>query len=310
MRYNQAYFLGVRRIMKIAYGIVNGTTDVTEICKSRLMVNNTITIPSGDDNRAAHFTDNHYGISKKIFITIDNRTSEYDESLVVKINQLDQTIVARDIDRELSIIHSKLNINYGSFSEELPEQKMVLRYFTGDEKVLEIGGNIGRNSLVIAHILKNRNNNNLVTLECDRVVSGQLAENRDLNHFDFRVESSALSKRGLIQRGWDTIVSDTLFDGFTTVDIISYQELKDKYRIEFDTLVIDCEGAFYYILMDMPEILKNIQLIIMENDYFNVEHKNYVGAMLKENGFYVDYAEGGGFAYYYENFYEVWKKRR
>ena len=38
---------------------------------------------------------------------------------------------------------------------------MAVRYLTGNEKVLEFGGNIGRNSLVIAHIL----NNNSVSLE-------------------------------------------------------------------------------------------------------------------------------------------------
>jgi hypothetical protein len=36
----------------------------------------------------------------------------------------------------------------------------------------------------------------------------------------------------------------------------------------FDTLVLDCEGAFYYILQDTPEILEGIKLLIMENDYF------------------------------------------
>ena len=31
---------------------------------------------------------------------------------------------------------------------------------------------------------------------------------------------------------------------------------------KFDTLILDCEGAFYNILKDMPEILDNINLII------------------------------------------------
>jgi hypothetical protein len=33
---------------------------------------------------------------------------------------------------------------------------MVCRYLTGNEKVLELGGNIERNSLVIAYILKQK----------------------------------------------------------------------------------------------------------------------------------------------------------
>jgi bifunctional polynucleotide phosphatase/kinase len=49
---------------------------------------------------------------------------------------------------------------------------MVVKYLTGNEKVLEIGGNIGRNSLIIAYILGNRNN--FVTLECDENIAKQL----------------------------------------------------------------------------------------------------------------------------------------
>ena len=71
---------------------------------------------------------------------------------------------------------------------------------------------------------------------------------------------------------------------------------------------MDCEGAFYYILMDMPEILENISLIIMENDYHRLEHKQYVDKVLLENNFLVDYVEEGGWGPCYNNFYEVWKK--
>ena len=57
---------------------------------------------------------------------------------------------------------------------------------------------------------------------------------------------------------------------------------------------MDCEGAFYYILMDMPEILDNINLIIMENDYYVLEQKKYIDNILTKNNFYVDYTQKGG----------------
>lgn len=44
--------------------------------------------------------------------------------------------------------------------------------------------------------------------------------------------------------------------------------------MDFDALAVDCEGAFYYILLDMPEILEHVKLIIIENDYHDAEHKN------------------------------------
>jgi FkbM family methyltransferase len=145
-------------------------------------------------------------------------------------------------------------------------------------------------------------------MECHPVIAEQLKENRDLNGLTFHVENAALSKRKLIQRGWDTMPSDTLLEGYTPVNTLTYEELKEKYKIPFDTLVLDCEGAFYYILLDMPEILENIQLIIMENDYHDYTHKLELDAILLEKGFKVDYSEAGGWGPCYSHFFEVWKR--
>jgi len=257
-------------------------------------------------NRANIFTEPLVGIHKYIIIENNGIITEYDEYVQIKINTLTneiETVNDTDINNKLSDIHSKLKINHGSLNDELPEQKMVVRYLTGNEKVLEIGGNIGRNTMVIASIV-----NDLVTLECDPTIANQLTENRDINNFKFYIECAALSNRKLIQRGWDTIPSDTLIDGYNWVNTITLDAFKNKYNIAFDTLVLDCEGAFYYILMDMPQILENINLIIMENDYHNIEHKQYIDDVLLQNNFKVDYSEQGGWGPCYNNFFEVWKK--
>lgn len=295
--------------MKVFYGIRGNGIDVTDICLSKLTKNNIITIPSGDVYRAYLFSDPLYGVLKQVFILNDDKLTAYDDLCTIKINLLNNTVTTtseNDITNRLANIHSTLKINYGSLNEELPEQKMVVRYLTGDERVLEIGGNIGRNSLVIASILKN--SQNLVALESDVNIATQLTENRDLNNLNFHIESSALSKRKLIQLGWDTMPSDTLKDGYTWVNTISLEQLKQKYSIEFDTLVLDCEGAFYYILMDMPEILEGINLIIMENDYYDISKKTYIDEILKACHFYVDYTESGGWGVCANNFFEVWKR--
>jgi len=238
---------------------------------------------------------------------------EYEDYYIIEINTIDNTInpintieINNNINEKLANIHSRLNIKYGSLNEELAEQKMAIKYLKGNEKVLEIGGNIGRNSLVIASILSNEKN--LVTLESDPDIAKQLEENRDLNNLNFYIEGSALSNTKMIQHSWDTVKSDILLEGYKWVNTIKFNEFKNKYNIEFDTLVLDCEGAFYYILIDMPEILDNINLIIMENDYHDIEHKEYVDDMLKKHDFYVDYVEGGGWGIYKDRFYEVWKK--
>ena len=79
--------------------------------------------------------------------------------------------------------------------------------------------------------------------------------------------------------------------------------------MSFDTLVLDCEGAFYYIVMDMPEVLDNIQLIIMENDYLKMEEKEYVDNTLKNKNFRRIYKEQGPWGPCQSNFYEIWKRK-
>jgi FkbM family methyltransferase len=299
--------------MYILYGISKfQAIDVTELCISRKTSKNIINIPSGDCERANIFTDPYVGILKKIFIIFNDIQciKEFDHTVEININLSDYTIDSFsiiDIDNRLSAIHSKLQLNYGTFLDELPEQKMVLRSLSGKEKILELGSNIGRNSLVMASILEN--SENLVTLESDTEISERLKDNRDINNFKFHVENAALSNRKLIQQGWSTIPSEILIEGYKPVNTISLVDLQNKYKIDFDTLVIDCEGAFYYILMDMPEILNNINLIIMENDYIDPMCKLYVDDVFKSNDFYRYYVESGGWGPCYHNFYEIWKKK-
>jgi FkbM family methyltransferase len=300
-------------IMNIFYGTPEKHINVNNICITNLVKDNIITIPNEDDNRANIFTDPHYGVKKYIFITDDNGTllHTFDDNIMLRIDIEHNTmrcVLFDDIGIKLDKIRSSLKIQYGSLYDELSEQRMAITYLTGNEKVLELGGNIGRNSLVIASILGQQNSNNLVTLECDKDIANQLRENRDANHLKFHVESSALSKRKLIQKGWDTIESDVVLEGYLSVDTITLDELNAKYNILFDTLVLDCEGAFYYILKDMPEILNNITLIIMENDYHDISHKEYVDSVLKEHNFFVDYKESGEWGPCESNFFEVWKK--
>ena len=365
--------------IKILYGVTNNTVDVTEICYSQLKNDNIIIIPNNDIVRSRYFNDHLYGVEKKVFIVADGIIREYNTNVCIKINTEDSSVFTENIstiprnnetvNSTISSLHSKLKLKHGSLDDELSEQKMAVQYLTGSETVLELGGNIGRNSLIIASLLTNAAK--LVTLECDSNVAELLTENRDLNNLNFNIENSALSTRKLMQKvyfnqstddglvkvnaenetvlgdtstddglvkvqtdyetivgytstddglvkvqtDYETVAGDTLIDGYNWVNTITLSELKNKYNIDFfDTLVLDCEGAFYYILMDMPEILENINLIIMENDYHEISHKEYIDKILIKNHFYVDYVEQGGWKHTVcpceNNFFEVWKKHK
>lgn len=118
-----------------------------------------------------------------------------------------------------------------------------------------------------------------------------------------------MSKRKLIQKDWNTIASDVLIKGYEYVNTITLDELYKKYNIYFDTLILDWEGAFYYILMDVPEILNNVNLIIMENDYFNINNKIFVDNRLIMKGFHVDYSREGGWGLVWISFMKFGKNK-
>lgn len=314
--------------MKILYGLGEETIDVTSICYQHLMKDNIIRIPPTEKSRFLLFTDPAYGKLKEIILVNDHgEITTYDHTKTVYIDTIHNKIhenddipehiqyIYSDVDKKLEIIHSKIKLKYGEMKDELPEQRIALRYLTGNERVLELGSNVGRNSMVIAYILKQKNNNKFVTLESDPESAKMLEENMKANGFQFHIVSAALSKRRLIQKGWNTIESDVEVEGYNRVKTVTLKEINQKYRVNFDTLIVDCEGAFYYILRDMPEILNNVKLIIMENDYYDPEHKKYVDDTLKKNKFMVAYHEPlttheGLFPHCRDQFYQVWKREK
>lgn len=299
-------------IMHIFYGTDEKPINVTA---AQIKVGDTIIIPCNDVFRAEIYGDPLVGVKKKIFLTFDNlellenvELLEFNDSKMVFIDTKTKTIHTISesyIIDKLRKLHDQLQLRYGSFDEEYNEQKMAARFIKPGAKVLEIGSNIGRNTLIIAALLENKGST-MVTMECDPDSYTKLLENREQNGLVFHAENSALSVRPLVQRGWDTFVSDVVPNGYKKVATISWSDLLIKYGIDFDTLVLDCEGAFYYILLDMPEILTNINTIIMENDYRNRAHKDAVDEILKNNGFIVVYRECGGWEPCYNCFYETW----
>jgi FkbM family methyltransferase len=310
--------------------------DITQYVLSHFVRQNIALIPKDDNDRAYLFTDPQYGVLKVVTIITDDAETIVDHTRQAYIDLTTQKIYMDDIpsyikdiypydfnkashaiiENNLKEVHKGLKLVHGSMTQEFPEQGMAMRFLTGKEKVLEIGANVGRNSLMIQSILSKKGNTNFVTLESDDGIASQLQENRDANDMYFHIEASALSKRKLIQCGWDTIISDEVLPGYHSVQTITLEELRNKYKIAFDTLVLDCEGAFYYILMDMPDIMDNINLVIMENDYYMEGHKKFIDDTLTKNGLKRVYVQCGGwecrnvnkFRDTYMNFFEVWQK--
>ena len=184
----------------------------------------------------------------------------------------------------LSFLHRVVHINHGVFADEYTEQLMAASFIAPDAQVLELGGNIGRNSCIIAALLNN--SNNLVVLESEPVSARKLEDNKNLNGFSFQVEPMALSSQPLMQKEWDTLPSvSPLPEGWNAVNTISWPELQKKHaHLKFDTLVADCEGALYYILQDEPDFLCGFTCVVIENDFTCASHMHFVHKKLVEAG--------------------------
>ena len=313
--------------MKFLYGYDSEhLVDISYTVFQKCLFDKYILIPSDNLYRTHIFGDPFPDILKHIFIIDDfENTHIFHSNKEIKINfesissqlrlinnpKLWYNTIGKSIidplDR-LNTLQKNIAIEHGNFSDEYPEQLMAIRYINENSKVLEIGGNIGRNTLIINSILKD--SKNLVTLESDPNIAKLLQGNLKINSFESHVEPSALSLVPLIQNNWNTLpISDGIIpDGWKEVSTISYSNLVKKYNIDFDTLIIDCEGALYYILKDDSSILNNIKLIIIENDFLDVSHKNFIDNLFKTNGLNRIYSESGGWGPCYDMFYEVWKK--
>lgn len=186
-------------------------------------------------------------------------------------------------------IHRQLRFAGGSMLDEMPEQSMAVAYIRPDARVLELGANIGRNTLVIAALLDD--DTNLVALECDPVAVELLRNNRYLNGMGFHIEPSALSYRRLMQKGWATVPGEELREDYRWVHTITTEEVRAKYPIDFDTLVADCEGSLYFILSDNDTLLTGITTVIVESDYLSAQHKRTVEKIFTRHGLRKVYSE-------------------
>lgn len=58
----------------------------------------------------------------------------------------------------------------------------------------------------------------------------------------------------------------------------------------------------------MNRLYKNINILIVENDYYEKEHKEYVDSLIGKYEFKRIHFEAGGWGPCKDNFFEVWEK--
>ena len=196
-----------------------------------------------------------------------------------------------------------------------------MKYIEKKDIILEIGGNIGRVSILLSTLIND--DKNLVVLESNNQHYNELLINKNQNGCNFTVLNNALSKYPLYQYKWVTFTLEEYNNIhederhlLKQINIISYEEIIENYNLNFNTLILDCEGAFYYIVKDYPEILKNIKKIIIENDFRYIEQYYYITQLFLKNNFIIKETVKLDEKYWdmytnqiiRDNFYQVWVK--
>lgn len=171
-----------------------------------------------------------------------------------------------NIYKELGEINKIDSLN--RINTERPEQELIAKFLPQKCCVLEMGGSSGTTSLIINRILENPKLHVLIEpseKSVDYIKNNVIT----LYKTQFTIAHGFMGRiRETHEKLWDECKKCKMWD---------LHELENLVNNKFDVLVIDCEGAFYNILNEIPEILDTIKLIIIEMDgpgNTNIEIKN------------------------------------
>ena len=87
----------------------------------------------------------------------------------------------------------------------------------------------------------------------------------------------------MFSRGWHTF--DRQVPNSVPVNVITYNQLKEKYNLNFNVLVIDNEGHFVDMLKNFPNILIGIRLLQIEHDFNSEKDLEYFYKTMSSNNF-------------------------
>jgi len=152
---------------------------------------------------------------------------------------------------------------------EKPEQDLANKYILENDVVLELGARYGSVSCTINNKLKNKNNQ--VVVEPDDRVWESLEYNKKSNNCDFHIIKGFISNKKLsltnINECLDGYGSTFIHDNNSNIPSYSLDEIIEKYNLNFNVLVADCEGFLEVFFDENPFFYDNLRLIIFEADY-------------------------------------------
>ena len=175
--------------------------------------------------------------------------------------------------------------SYGKYEND--EKNLVDKYIKGNEIVLELGGNVGVISNLINKKLIDRKNH--VVLEPNGKLINKLKINRKLNSSQFNIIEGIISKNKNVKfyLHKNNLSSSIKIKSINYIKPKCYNinDVEKKYHLNFDTIVMDIEGAEIDLIRDFD--LSKFEKLIIEFHPGKTtnEEINFAKEKLKKIGF-------------------------
>lgn len=169
---------------------------------------------------------------------------------------------------------------------ERVEQDLAREYIKEDDVVFELGARYGSVSCVINSKLNCKTNQ--VVVEPDERVWEALERNRGVNNCEFHIVKGFVSskKLGLTAiDSYDEYGTTFIEDKSSIIPSYTVEEIKEKYNLNFNVLVADCEGFLETFFDENPAFYDGLRLIIFEEDYPEKCNYGKIRNTLFEKGF-------------------------
>lgn len=191
-----------------------------------------------------------------------------------------------------------------SYEEE--ESRYLSKYLSPDAKVLELGSCLGFVSCLTNLLLTDKRQH--VVLEANPKLIPWIVKNREENNCEFQLENCIVSKTGknpfyihdLIVGGSAKRKTDNVID----IEGMTFESLRKKYNIDFNTLIMDIEGGELQLLQNHKADIIQFNTIFMEvHPFANIltrEEAQQCEDILTELNFNLTLRDGN---------FQIWKKK-
>lgn len=170
---------------------------------------------------------------------------------------------------------------------EREEQYVSHDYISPHNTVLELGARYGVVSCVINHKLEHPTHH--VCFEPDTTVIESLMKNKETHRAHFQIVNGIISnkKLSLKQNGYASHVV-TVPTGEHAIPTYSVQQIEKQYKLQFDTLVADCEGCLCDFIQENKHFITHqLKNIMFEADLPHLCDYKKIRKCLKQAGFKV-----------------------